>query len=314
VTGGLVPSPDLPTGAAALDHLLPGKRSVSAAVAFVSRPGAKILATLLEQHGVTELELVARGAPTTDPRALVELREKLHADVRVVAGAGAVRFHPKLWLLRSADGLDVLSGSGNLTAGGLGDNREQFEILRLTDGAEQAEQERRFASLTAGSVPLEAMMGSIAWREWLNVAAERERLNREIVRLDERLARSPTLDVGRAEEALEKDLWRIHDLTVAAKLPDPNSETGRPYNPSGFRLELEGHRGATGPAHVVRRLCRQGTRGFEVILASGHWEFTVEALIVDPTTPYYELFRGELRERSEERLRQFPNWPGTRSR
>jgi HKD family nuclease len=304
----LVPSLGWETGLKALDRLLEGKRSVSAAVAFVSRSGAEALCGLIDRHSsVEDVYIVARGAPITDPNALLEIKETLGASVALIHGSDANQFHPKLWLLEADDGaLDVLSGSGNLTKGGLSANREQFEVLQATDGGDIDAQWQRFASLTAGAVPLEDMLGSVAWREWELQLPQRRQLAAEQKRLDERLAKSAAENMNEAKDILRKDLWAIHNRTLAAKLPKPEGGT---YNPGHFRLELEGHRGVTDPVHIVGRICRRRTKGFDIIKASGHVDLTVESLVVDPQRPYYELFKGDVRNLAEQRLKeQFPDW------
>lgn len=304
----LVPSSGWETALAALDRAMEGKRAVHAAVAFVSRAGAESLAGLLERHpSIEEVNLVARGAPITDPDALLMLRDEIGASVSVIVGAAAIAFHPKLWLLEGEGVLAVVSGSGNLTAGGLSTNREQFEVHEVFDAEEIEAQSKRFGVLVDGAIALEEMVGSIAWREWKAQDRRRATLAREQQKLDERLAGSPSQTQDEAKKVLTGDLWAIYDRTMTEKIPKPD---GDPYNPSGFRLEIEGHRGATDPVHIVGRICRRQTSGFDVIKESGKWELTVESLVVDPNKSYYDLFKGKIRELSEERLRQFPNWPG----
>ena len=308
----LVPSPGWEDALTALDQVMNGKRAISAAVAFVSRAGVSALSDLLKRHpSIEEIQIVARGAPITDPDALLMLRDELGASVAVVTGAAALSFHPKLWLIEGDGILHVVSGSGNLTAGGLSGNREQFEVLEISDKNGIEEQWARFGALTREAITLEELDGSIAWREWKRQTQRRAWLAREQAALDQRLASSPAKNMEQAKQALERDLWEIHDRTLREKLPKPEGGT---YNPSGFRLEIEGHRGATDPVHVVGRLCRRQTKGFDVIKESGLWELTVESLVVDPNKPYYELFKGDIRNRSEERLRQFPNWSGPPSK
>jgi hypothetical protein len=306
----LVPSPGWERGFQALDRLLEGKVALSAAVAFVSRAGAESLCALLDRHSsVEEVLVVTRGGPITDPDALLMLKEEVGASVSLLAGPDAVLFHPKLWILEGGDGvLDVLSGSGNLTKGGLSNNREQFEVARVTDEQGVKAQWDRFSALTKGSVTLEEMLGSVAWKEWKRQLPERRRLANREKQLDKQLADSAPKNMEKAKEALRRDLWSIHDLTLKEKLPKPDGGT---YNPGHFRLELEGHRGVTDPVHIVGRICRRKTKGFSVIKDSSRWDLTVESLVVDPRKPYYELFKGDIRELSERRLRdEFPQWPG----
>jgi len=77
----LVPSSGWETGLNALDYPLEGKRSASAAIAFVSRSGAEALCRLIDRHSSVEyVYIVARGAPITDPNALLKLKETLGAS------------------------------------------------------------------------------------------------------------------------------------------------------------------------------------------------------------------------------------------
>jgi hypothetical protein len=95
--------------------------------------------------------------------ALDRAREELGVKVSVITGREALAFHPKLWLLRARTEMRVLSGSGNLTAGGLSANREPFEVL-ITDDPDQIDaQVDRYENLTAGALPLERVKGTIAW-------------------------------------------------------------------------------------------------------------------------------------------------------
>lgn len=305
----LVPSTDQENALEALDRAMTGRRSISGAVAFVSQAGVSLLGEVLSRHSsIEELHLVARGAPVTDPDALLMLKEEQGATVSVVVGAHASGFHPKLWLLEGDDGLSAVSGSGNLTAGGLRDNREQFEVHEVSAAADIELQWQRFKTLVEGAITLEEMIGSIAWREWREQAQKREWLAREQKRLDDRLSSSPARNMEEAKRQLTQDLWGIHDKTLKEKLPKPDGDT---YNPGHFRLELEGHRGVTDPVHIVGRICRRKTKGFDVIRNSRRWDLTVESLVVDPRNEYYELFKGTVRELSERRLREeFPEWPG----
>jgi hypothetical protein len=302
---GIVPSAPFEDGATALRALLPDKKWLRAAVAFASLDGVALLREILGESDLELIQIVVRGAPVTDPAALPFLQEELGADVSVVCGPAAVRFHPKLWLLRGEAELDVLTGSGNLTTGGLQRNLEQFELLRVTAEPEIAAHEERFSALTADALPLDEVVGSIAWREWIRTQKDRSRLERELRRLEQRVLESPPRDRTMDKKALLDDLWDIHDRTVAERLP---KRDGGAYNPSGLRLELEGHRGVSDPVLIVGRLCRRQTDGFDTILAADRPDLTVEALVVDPDKPYHSLFPAEIRDLSRERLNQFPAW------
>jgi HKD family nuclease len=113
----LIPSEDLPDARSALAASIVSGSQITAAVAFVTQSGVRLLGDLLDSAPGTTLQLTARAEGVTDPEALLALRDDLGADVWVVIGRRARAFHPKLWLIEDADGMSVLSGSGNLTEG-----------------------------------------------------------------------------------------------------------------------------------------------------------------------------------------------------
>src|SRR4051794_5900725 len=104
-----IPSEDLPNGLTALRKVLPHAESVSVACAFVTNSGVDLLARTLEGRRL-QLEICARGAPITEQAALLRLRDELGAAVSAVSGPDAAGYHPKLWLVRAATKLTVLSG------------------------------------------------------------------------------------------------------------------------------------------------------------------------------------------------------------
>lgn len=252
----------------ALDHLLGNATSVSAAVAFVSPSGVDSLAELLSRHPGIHLELVARGAPITSPDAILRLRDDLGADVSVVMGRHAPDFHPKLWLVRGNEHLSVLSGSGNLTRGGLVDNQEQFEISRVAAGTEAAEaHEQRFLDLTAQSISLDELDGGAAWREWESQLRRRRQLADEIRRMDERLASREVLTSRTADKLqLSDDLDDLYERTVAAGLP---RRDGQRYVPNRFKQAIDRARAAGNPVPTVANICRRRSEGFDVNPSSG---------------------------------------------
>lgn len=307
---GLVPSQQFPTASDAFAAVLPDATSVSAAVAFVTNSGVDILAGLLEANGSPGFEIVARGAPVTEQTALVRLRDQLGAEVAVVMGPRAPGFHPKLWLVRRPRELVVISGSGNLTKGGLVANVEQFEVLRLDDQSGAAEeQEARFDELIAEAQPLDEVEGSPTWRLWAANAAERERLDRQLRRLDAKLE----LVVPRTREddkaRLCADLLELYAQTVAAKLPRAD---GQPYIPHRFKQAIDRARAGGDPVLVVTRMCRRQTEGFDVILEANRPDLTVESLVVDDEKAYHDLFVTETVRLSRERLEKFDPDPNQR--
>jgi HKD family nuclease len=290
------------SGEAALDELLNGATSVKAAIAFVTRGGVGVLHDLVTKYpSIETIEIVARGAPITEPEALLELRDRLQASVRVVTGAESQHFHPKLWLAETGSSeLRVLSGSGNLTTGGLRGNKEQFERFTVADSATTQAQIERFDRLTTDSVELERFENSIAWRAWIDQGKRRRELAEKIAEMDAILLELPAVNRDADKEELRRDLWRIHDRTVEAKLQKLD---GRRYNPSGFRLELEGHRGTDEPVVIATRLCRGSTGGFEELERLDRLDLTVEFLVANQAKGYHTMIPADIRASAKERLR-----------
>jgi HKD family nuclease len=303
----LVPSDAFPHGLAALEYLIADATSVSAAVAFVSQAGVHRLAEVVGRDRDIGIELIARGAGVTSPEALLALRDELGVDVSVVMGRHASAFHPKLWLIRSGDQLSVLSGSGNLTAGGLIDNDEQFEIIQVESGSVDAEAyEQRFDRLTANAASLNDVEGSAIWREWESVIKRQRALRHQLQRLEAQLnARDVIISREADRRQLLHDLDDLYEQTMAAALIQNN---GRRYVPSRFKQGIERARAGGDPVLLVARICRRQTEGFDVILGADRADLTVEALVVNQTKPYHDLFTERTRQLSAERLRQFPSW------
>ena len=162
----LIPSDDLPDARSALAaSISPGCR-ISAAVAFVTQSGVRLLGELVEAAPGTTLELTARAEGVTDPVALPALRDELGAEVWVVIGRDAQAFHPKLWLIENTGGMRVLSGSGNLTEAGMTSNQEQFELLAHPPDSPEVEAEyTRLQTLAGNGVLLdERLQQGYAWR------------------------------------------------------------------------------------------------------------------------------------------------------
>jgi hypothetical protein len=183
----------MPSGRSALRSLLTDAERLDAAVAFVTASGVRVLRDLLDEMGTpADFRIVVRGAPISDPDAVIALAD-FGADVRVVMGADAPRFHPKLWISAGMGWARVLSGSGNLTADGLDLNHEQFELLslRLPDRQrEAAEHEERWSSFFALGSPLAEAITSPAWAEWIAQQSRRRQLATRLAKLDQRLAES----------------------------------------------------------------------------------------------------------------------------
>ncbi len=300
---GLVPSHQWENGRAALDSLLEGADSVSIAVAFVTGAGVEILGELIRKHAVGDVELVARGAPITDPDALERAHAEFGVSVSVITGHDALSFHPKLWLIETPAALRVLSGSGNLTGGGLVENREQFEVFSTEDADEIELHRGRYEDLTAGAVPLEALKGTIAWNEWQSQKHERSRLMKQLARLDEKLAKSPSVDREAHKAHLLADLEDIYTRTVAANIP---RRDGQRYVPNRFKQGIDRARVNGDPVRLVFNMCRHKTEGFDVLLSANEPDLTVEALVIDTENDYHDLFQEETKELSRRRLESFP--------
>ncbi len=303
----IVPSDELSDGLSALRWSMDGAHSVSAAVAFVTASGVELLAQLLAEMEVEEMELVARAADVTDPDALLTLKEPHGVQVSVLIGRAATSFHPKLWLCRTNDQLRVVAGSGNLTAGGLVGNQEQFEVLSLpSDSAEAQAQEERFALLVAGAVSLEEVEGSAIWHEWLAVRKHQQPLRSRLRQMEKNLnEREVKLSRAADKEVLLADLYDIYHRTLDAKLP---RQDGGTYVPGRFRIGIDRAADGGDPVELVTRLCRVQTGGFDVILTADRPDLTVEALVVDEGKPYHDLFMDKTCQLSAERLKQFRSW------
>jgi len=196
----LIPGSEVVNGKQALQRMLPDATWLHGAVAFATQTGVDELTSVLEEVGAPEtLRIVVRGAPITEPQAVLALDRDLEADVRVVMGAGAHRFHPKLWVARTPRETWVLSGSGNLTAGGLVANDEQFELLHLpqqrmgSSGATSGSNKPATAQLARWQrfwdkgIPLLEAVGSPAWELWEQQLARRAELRDELDELDQAL-------------------------------------------------------------------------------------------------------------------------------
>jgi hypothetical protein len=292
-----------------LDAAVEGARSLSFAVAFVTESGVAKLAEILEPLGELALEVVARAGGVTTPDALHALRDWLGAQVSVAIGRDSMRFHPKLWLARSESELKALSGSGNLTLGGLQDNVEQFELTKMPLKSEEAiEQEERFVELTAGTYLLESVEDSVVWSSWLTTITKAKSSRKLIQALEGQLNEIPVkLRPEEERRQLLTDLYGIYEATVEMDLLTPK---GHLYRPTRFLVGINRARDNGDPFELVSRLCRQQTGGFDIILEHDQPQLTVEALVMDEQKPYHRLFSQRTKELAGERMKQFPSWAG----
>lgn len=214
----LIPSPRVPNALAALRLMLPRATWLHGAVAFATQGGVALLEDLVSEVGRPEtLRIVVRGAPVTKPQAVLAL-DSLGADVRVVMGKAAARFHPKLWVARTSTETWVLSGSGNLTQGGLRDNDEQFELLRLEQsppslGGPQAGLNReasqhlaRWRAFFDQGIPLGAARGTAAWALWAAQQERRAEIAAELADLDDALGTASATAPGGEARSVDSEL------------------------------------------------------------------------------------------------------------
>jgi hypothetical protein len=210
-------------------------------------------------------------------------------------------------LARGETDLVVLSGSGNLTLGGLEINDEQFELARMPLDSEEAdEQESRFIELTAGTHPLQAVEGTVVWSSWETMRIKSEMYRKNLKRLEDELDEVPVRPgVDRERELLLADLYAIYEQTVAKDMVTPK---GNLYRPTRFLVGINRARDGGDPFELVSRLCRKQTGGFDIILEHDEPQLTVEALVVDTQKAYNRLFTAKTRKLATERLQQFPSW------
>ncbi|CAB4914198.1 unannotated protein [freshwater metagenome] len=200
VTWDVVPGGRFATGASALETMLADATVLRIAVAYVTGSGVQRLASILAATGHPgTVQVVTRATDTTasieDLRSLETL---LGAEVRAFVGSEASRFHPKLYMTRAPNSSFVLSGSGNLTLGGLENNDEQFELLQQSTGPQRPGQRaperfesaasndliRRFSTYFSGAMPLANALSHPSFLSWQEQSARRADLEAELRKLD----------------------------------------------------------------------------------------------------------------------------------
>lgn len=293
------------------DHLSCGRDAIVAmlerdptrlrvAVAFVTVGGVETLVDVLGDWS-GELELIARGMPITQPEALEQL-EQQGASVSAVIGQRAKGFHPKLWLSEGPAAVEVLSGSGNLTEGGLIGNDEQFELMSFSpnDETEIAEQRRRLETFFTFGVPIEEIRGGRYWDRWRAACEKRDELERQARELDSGLAEIAGTPAENAQ--LYTDLLAIYEgakeeVTITA---DDGSE--RPYVATRFKQAIDRGRREGTLVPVVSRIVNGPTEGFGRLADAGRRDLMVETLVVDPNKVYHRLFIGKTKELAQANL------------
>lgn len=270
------------------------------AVAFVTVGGVETLVDVLGDWS-GEFELVARGMPITQPEALEQL-EHQGASVSAVIGQRAKGFHPKLWLSEGPAAVDVLSGSGNLTEGGLIGNDEQFELLSFgpNDETEIAEQRRRVETFFTFGVPIAGIRGGRYWDCWLEASKKRDEIERQARELDSGLAE--IAGTPAENEQLYADLLAIYEVAKEEVTITANDGSERPYVATRFKQAIDRgrHEGTLVP--VVSRIVNGPTEGFGRLAEAGRRDLMVETLVVDPNKVYHRLFIGKTKELAQANL------------
>ena len=177
---------------------LDGARRLEFAVAYAKTSGV----TRLLRWGIPagSRAVVGLGFGLSDPLAVEQLADA-GVDVRAVADApelSSSQFHPKLYLVSRHQELVVLSGSSNLTGGGLEDNVEQYEEFTFPEPSGQADVQReRLETMWELGSPLTDLKRSGDWEEYWRRARDRRRLEREDRRRLLRLEASAGRLIGR---------------------------------------------------------------------------------------------------------------------
>jgi HKD family nuclease len=299
-----IPGNQLSSGYDALAAMLARKpETIKAAVAFVTDGGVQLLASLFRDWP-GNLELVARGAPITQPSALERLDE-MGASVSAVTGFRALRFHPKLWLSEGPTGMDVLSGSGNLTEGGMTENDEQFELIHLDPEEVEAIafQRLRFEMFQAHGVPLEQLKADRYWQRWIEFAARRGEIEREAHEIDLALAEEAGTPTENAQ--LYTDLLAIYETAKNEVKITNDDGSERPYVATRFKQAIDrGQREGT-LVPVVGRIVRGPTEGFGRLAEAGRRDLLVETLVLDESKPYHRFFSAKSKELAQANLDLF---------
>ncbi len=156
-----------------LENWLAGSSDAFIAVAFLKSAGWRMIAggvqAFLERGGRLRL-VVGTDFYMTEPeplRELLRLRAKYPAlEWRLVASSGSSTFHPKYYRFQAGKWIWLLTGSANLTAGGLSRNIETSVMVEdAADGPLGKECEKTEAQLWVlprNQVPDEGIVGRYA--------------------------------------------------------------------------------------------------------------------------------------------------------
>jgi HKD family nuclease len=285
----IIPGQRFRTAEQALGEMVSHATHLRGAVAFVTASGAGLLKGLLTEHQPLQIAITARGAPITDPQALLTLRDA-GAHVRIICGANAAAFHPKLWLARTPDELYVLSGSGNATAGGLSSNCEQFEYfaISLEETALVSAHEQRLDDFERLGIPLSDMLDTPYMAEWERQNKRHEAFDAETQVLETELA--TRAESGALDALLYADLNELYERTKAeVRIPSP-SGGDRPYVASYFKRALERAREEGTLVPLVARMVKNPTDGLHRLAEAERPDLMVESVVLDASRPYHHRF------------------------
>jgi HKD family nuclease len=189
-----------------------------AAFAFASAQGVKLLAaekTFSKFLKAGEFTLVVGLDAITDVRAIDELKklQKSHPNLKpklFLHSVGGSLFHPKTMWLKTSKGGVIITGSGNLTAGGLKSNWEAMAIQTL-DAAEIAAAEK-------------------SWDEWLNThkkelrdlddpkAGAKAEANKKLRAKIKRVIKAPDIEADDIEPDVEAVADTVEEIEQELKL------------------------------------------------------------------------------------------------
>lgn len=114
-----------------LNELINNSDEIWMAVAFLKESGLRLILPALKQHiqkGKAFHIVVGQNFALTEPRALTAIYKVIEQTESEAFLANAIEknnvFHPKLYLFRKGNDFTIISGSANLTGGGLSTNTE----------------------------------------------------------------------------------------------------------------------------------------------------------------------------------------------
>jgi hypothetical protein len=268
-------------------------------VAFVTSGGVRDLIDLVGTD-LSCLELTARAAPVTEPRALIGL-EDAGARVYGLGGMWAWPFHPKLWLGHTSDRLMVLSGSANLTTPALTQNKEQMELLGVAADSEAAVAHTdRFSQLTAGRLGLADLRSTPYWERWEAQQPELTRLFREQQDLADELSRSPGLPDPR-HKALREALLRNLQETKDARI---HVAGGRTWVPQRTINQVNDADDAQ-LVPMLARIIKETKLGFSRLVEHGRDDLLFERLVLDESQIFHTLFSEDMKRAARQRLKDY---------